>query len=121
MTHIHRLTEKQLRRRTLACVVLLGMSLLFRILESEPSASFVSIDVSGMCCQYVASHVSEDLARINGVLSVEPHIPDKQLLIGVSAARPPSPRALWEAVERSEAHPMRLVMNESAYREKPGF
>ncbi len=84
---------------------------------AEPPATTIS--VQGMHCAGCAAKVSRNLQAVVGVSEAQV---DATKALAVVSAKPnstPSPRALWEAVEKSGYKPTMLIGPAGTFTSKP--
>ena len=70
---------------------------------AEPAATTISI--KGMQYAACASHVAESLQAIVGVAKAQADAAIATAVVTTKGSAIPSPRALWEAVEKADYHP----------------
>src|SRR5262245_860454 len=70
----------------------------------------IQLTVSDMSNAKVAEPIVKELMKINGVEKVTPDIKTRSLAIVPKSGAQLSPKELWEAAERGNAEPTKLVM-----------
>lgn len=84
---------------------------------ADPPAT--TINVKGMQCAACASHVAESLQNISGVAKAEADAAKAIAVVTPRADVTPSPKALWEAVEKAGYTPVKLVTPSGTFTSKP--
>ena len=84
-----------------------------------PPAPTTKITVEGMHCMGCAKKIANKLYEVQGVAKVEANVPASVLIVGPQAQRAPSPKAMWEAVERAGYRPSRLEGPSGTFTAKP--
>lgn len=109
-----------MRRLTplLALAALALVALGSSALSAAPPAP-TTITVEGMHCMGCAKKISAKLYEVPGVATVQANVPASAVTIASKPEAPPSPRALWEAVERSGYKPTRLEGPGGTFTAKP--
>lgn len=87
------------------------------VLAAEPPAT--TINLKGMQCAACASHVAESLQSIPGVAKAQADAAKAIAIVTPKANATPSPRALWEAVEKAGYTPVKLVAPSGTFTSKP--
>lgn len=67
-----------------------------------------TITVEGMHCQGCAKKIANRLQAVPGVAAIQADVPAARLTVSAKSQQAPSPRALWEAVERAGYKPTKL-------------
>jgi copper chaperone CopZ len=96
------------------------MALLFVVSmahAAEPAATTISI--KGMQCAGCAGHVAESLQAIPGVAKAHADATKATAVVTAKSKMSPSPRALWEAVEKAGYTPVKLVSPAGTFTSKP--
>ncbi len=78
-----------------------------------------SITVEEMHCAGCAKRIGGKLYTVPGVATVQYDINSKTLFVTPKANQVPSPRGLWEAVEKAGDRPLRLQNASSVFTTKP--
>lgn len=84
---------------------------------ADPPATTISIE--GMHCAGCAAKVSRNLQSIEGVNEVQVSAEKAVAIVSAKTNTKPSPRALWEAVEKSGYKPTKLVGPAGTFTSKP--
>jgi copper chaperone CopZ len=84
---------------------------------AEPSAT--TITVPDLDCASCAKKVGGKVAEVPGVAKVEYSIEAKTLKVTPKTGAAPSPKALWEAVEKGGKSPSRLEGPGGTFTAKP--
>lgn len=77
------------------------------------------ITVSGMHCGGCAQKVAAKLGVVTHVAQVQTDFPSATFAVTPGPQKAPSPRALWEAVEKAGFKPTKLLTPEGRYTAKP--
>jgi Cu+-exporting ATPase len=78
-----------------------------------------TINIPDLDCGGCAKKVAAKLAEVAGVGAVKPDVEGKKVLVTPKQGQAPSPRALWEAVEKAGKTPKRLEGPTGTYSAKP--
>jgi copper chaperone CopZ len=81
--------------------------------------ALTTISVKGMQCAACASHVSESLQAIPGVAKAQADATKAVAVVTAKANTNPSPKALWEAVEKAGYTPLKIVGPNGTFTSKP--
>ena len=84
---------------------------------ADPPATTIS--VKGMHCQGCASKVASNLQAVKGVNKAEVDASKAVAVVIAKENAVPSPRALWEAVEKAGYTPTKLVGPAGTFTKKP--
>jgi copper chaperone CopZ len=87
--------------------------------ESDHAASSMTIYVRDMHCANCAKRIARKLYTVPGVVKVQTDVPSATAIVTPQRDRHPSPRALWEAVEKAEFKPVKLVTPAGTFTAKP--
>lgn len=104
--------------RSLAAAALAALFLLSAQAQSaDPPSS--TITVPDMDCASCAKKLGEKLVKVSGVAKAEYDVKARTIKLTHKAGETPSPKALWEAVEKGEKEPKKLVTPAGTYDKKP--
>ena len=78
-----------------------------------------TIQIQGMSCGGCAAKVSRQLQAIPGVASTQADAEKAMAQITPQTNASPSPKAMWEAVEKAGYKPTKLVGPSGTFTEKP--
>ena len=78
-----------------------------------------TISVEDMHCPNCAKKIVKTVSAVPGVAGVKADVESGMLAVAAREPGGPSPRALWEAVEKSGYRPTRLVGPSGTYTAKP--
>jgi copper chaperone CopZ len=84
---------------------------------AEPRTATIAVD--DLHCMHCAKTVATKLYKIPGVALVRADVEAKLLIVEAKPEQTPSPRALWEAVEKSGKHPTRLECPAGIFTTRP--
>jgi Cu+-exporting ATPase len=84
---------------------------------ADPAATVIT--VQDMHCLGCAKKITSKLNEVPGVAAVRADVPTSQLSIAAQPQHAPSPRALWEAIERAGYHPAKLEGPSGSFTAKP--
>ncbi|MBX9578810.1 MAG: heavy-metal-associated domain-containing protein [Gemmataceae bacterium] len=82
-----------------------------------PPAS--TLTVPEMDCAGCAKKLGEKLAKVPGAAKVEYDVKGRTLKVTHKVNETPSPKALWEAVEKEDKAPSKLQVPGGTYTKKP--
>ena len=85
--------------------------------KADPKA--VTLNVDGMSCAGCAKTVTKALSAVEGVESVVIDLKAKTATVTPKAAKSPSSKDLWEAVEKAEYKPTKLEGPDGKFEKKP--
>lgn len=77
------------------------------------------IEVHNMHCNDCARKIASKLYGVPGVVAVRTNVKANTATITPQQQRRPSPKAMWEAVEKAGFKPIKLVGPEGEFRGKP--
>lgn len=83
------------------------------------AAPHTVIEVHNMHCNDCARKIASKLYGVPGVVAVRTNVTANTATITPQQQRRPSPKALWEAVEKAGFQPVKLVGPEGEFRSKP--
>lgn len=98
----------------LSAIAILGVN---RLQAAEPQLA--TITVQGMHCAGCASKVTRKLQAVPGVDKAQVDAAKGTAVVTLKSDAAPSPRALWEAVEKAGYKPTRLVGPTGTFSVKP--
>ncbi len=98
---------------TLCVVAIIGIE---AVHHRERRASF---SVEGMCCEFAVNSAADKLAKVPGVIDVEPRYSQKSLEVSIDCGAYVSPRRLWDAFNGSPIRPVALAYHGNTYRDRP--
>lgn len=98
-----------------ACAVLALFVTVIR--AADPPSTTIS--VQGMHCAGCASKVSSNLQAVTGVQKASADAAKSVAVVTAKANASPSPKALWEAVEKAGYKPTKLVGPAGTFTAKP--
>lgn len=109
-----------MNRRTACSVLAAGFATAFvsPILAADPPKP-ISIAIQDMHCAQCAKRISDRLQTVVGVKSVKIDIKAGTAVVTAHAAKSPSPKAMWEAVERAGFKPTKLQTASASFNTKP--
>jgi len=84
---------------------------------ADPAVTTIS--VKGMQCSACASHVAENLQGIPGVAKAQADAAKAVAVVTAKGNASPSPKALWEVVEKAGYTPVKLVAPSGTFTTKP--
>jgi Cu+-exporting ATPase len=101
---------------SLALVVAIGLSAGWA--QSPPSA-VTAITVPDMHCMGCAKKMAAQLNAVSGVGKVEVNLPATAMVVSAKAGTSPSPRGMWEAIEKAGYKPAKLEGPSGTFTSKP--
>lgn len=109
-----------MRNRTLGATAAAGLAALLLASGLRAQAPAVTaITVPDMHCAGCAKKMAGQLHRVPGVAAVQADVPNNRLLVRHQPQRAPSPRGMWEAIERAGYEPSRLEGPGGTFTAKP--
>jgi len=99
----------------LLCLLLTGSI----VPASEPATVETTVTIEGMHCQGCAKKVASRLKAVAGVQNVRIDAESGLAVVVPLADETVSPRALWEAVQKSHYSPVRLEGPSGTFTRKP--
>jgi copper chaperone CopZ len=84
---------------------------------SDPTS--ITISVSDIHCAGCGKKLSAELTKIAGVSKAEVDVENKTVTLTAKSKQAPSPKALWEAVEKAGKTPTKLISSQGTFTEKP--
>lgn len=101
----------------LIVLALVGLTL-GNMLSAAPTAQ-TTITVPDMHCMGCAKKMAAKLYEVPGVANVQANVQAVSLVVAPKAQQGPSPRAMWEAVEKAGYKPSRLEGPGGTFTTKP--
>lgn len=98
----------------LSTITVLGAN---RLEAADPY--FATISVQGMHCAGCAAKVTRKLQAVAGVEKAQVNAVEGTAIVSAKADAAPSPRDLWEAIEKAGYKPTRLVGPTGTFTVKP--
>lgn len=99
----------------LAVALLLGAWHTAAAAEPQPT----TITVPEMDCPSCAKKIADKLAKVDGVAKAETDVKTKTIKVTPKSGMNPSPKELWEAVEKLDKTPTRLDGPSGVFTTKP--
>lgn len=99
----------------LAALAVLTLSSALRAQDPAPT----TITVPNMHCLGCAKKMANQLYQVPGVAQVQASVETTSLIVTPKAQQTPSPRGLWEAVEKAGYRPSRLEGPGGTFTQKP--
>ncbi len=110
-------------RRTAVSMILAAVSMLSALAPSSAAqtgnATATTIAVPDMHCMGCAKKMAAQLYQVPGVAKVQPDVAALRLIVTPRPEQAPSPKGLWEAVEKAGYRPSRLEGPSGIYTAKP--
>lgn len=109
-----------LRRHLITCslaAMALAMTSNSLSLAAEPRPTVLT--VKGMHCAGCAKKIAGKLTAVPGVEGVEADVPKSYFVVTPAVERTPSPKALWEAVEKAGYTAVKLEGPSGTFTKKP--
>lgn len=106
-------------RRSILLGILSVVVLLAANLAQAADLRATTISVEGMHCSGCASKVAGNLQKVAGVNKAEVDAAKAVAFVSAKPDAVPSPRALWEAVEKAGYKPTKLVGPAGTFTAKP--
>ena len=86
---------------------------------AQQTTKVTTIRVSDMHCANCARKIAGKLVTVSGVLQVRTHLASHTATISPQQTKQPSPKAMWEAVEKAGFKPVKLEGPSGVFTEKP--
>ncbi len=93
-------------RKVIAAV--LALLCLTQAARAQAPAGTTAVTVEGMHCPSCAGKIAQKMKEVPGVADVRADVAAGRMTVSAKAGQAPSPRALWEAVERAGYKPVKL-------------
>ena len=110
-------------RRTVGSTILAALALLALLtLRGEAqtgTANVTTIAIPDMHCMGCAKKMAAQLYQVPGVAKVQADVPSLRLIVTPRSEQAPSPKGLWEAVEKAGYRPSRLEGPNGTFTSKP--
>jgi Cu+-exporting ATPase len=86
-----------------------ALAALMLVIEARAAESAsTTVTVEGMHCPGCAKKIAARLNEVSGVASVKADVAASTLTVGAKVGQTPSPRSMWEAVEKAGYKPVKL-------------
>jgi len=95
-------------------VLMLGITVV-----AAPATTTTTITVPDMHCMGCAKKMQAQLQQVAGVASIQANVPATALTVVPQPQRAPSPKAMWEAVEKAGYQPTKLEGPNGTFTAKP--
>ncbi len=82
-------------------------------------ANTIKLKVNDMHCKTCAKKIARKLYAVPGVVKVAANLKTHTALVTPQKQRNPSPRAMWEAVEKAGFKPVSLEVRGQKFKKKP--
>lgn len=105
--------------RRFAVLFMIVATLGYSAQGSSAAELSTTIHIQGMSCAGCAAKVSRELQAVPGVASAQADAAKALAQITAQTNATPSPKALWEAVEKAGYKPTKLVGPNGTFTEKP--
>lgn len=110
-----------MRTSAIALLIITTATVSLGKVAQADNVSQTTITVPEMQCPSCAKRMAAQLQRVSGVANVQANIEGKALMVAPQTGKLPSPRAMWEAVERANFTPSRLQGPSGTFTSKPPF
>ena len=91
----------------------------FVLAEDHNHDHTMTFTVKGMCCEKEAGPVVKELEKVKGVAKVKADPKKGTLTIEPKPKTEPSPKEIWEAVEKAKVKPVKLATAHETFLKKP--
>ena len=114
--------EVEMRKYTIGLLVaaLATVAVTAALQAQAPLAPATTLTVEGMHCPSCAKKIAAKLREVPGVAAVRADVEASTILVSHRQEQAPSPRGVWEAVERAGYRPTQMVTPNGRYTAKPG-
>lgn len=102
-----------------SALAFLALGLVVSTHAQEQPPAYTVITVEKMHCAGCAKRIGTKLYEVPGVKAVQVDVEKKLLWVHPEPGKQPSPRGLWEAVEKASDRPTRLHGPYGIFVEKP--
>jgi len=106
-------------RRSVCLAIASAVTLLATNLLRAADPPAITISVQGMHCAGCASKVAGNLQAVAGVQKADVNAETAVAIVTAKAKKAPSPRAMWEAVEKAGYKPTKLIGPTGTFTAKP--
>lgn len=106
-------------RRVCMLALLSVLSLGNGLAEGALAADVTTIQVTDMHCANCARKIAGKLIAVPGVLKIQTNVSAHKATITPQQSKQPSPKAIWEAVEKAGFKPVKLEGPAGSFTEKP--
>jgi copper chaperone CopZ len=97
----------------------LTTALVLLVASDLQAAEPITITVEKMCCAGCAKRIAAQLYAVPGVAEIEADVEAKQFTIKSESKKHPSPRAMWEAIEKGKDTPIKIVCSKGTFTKRP--
>ncbi len=97
----------------------LAAALALFVASELQAAEPITITVEKMCCAGCAKRIAAQLYAVPGVAEIEADVEARRLTIKSESRKHPSPRAMWEAIEKGKDTPIKIVCSKGTFTKKP--
>jgi copper chaperone CopZ len=87
--------------------------------QESTAPAYAAVVVPKMCCGKESKPAINELLKVDGVSNVIADHKERTLTVFAKPGDKPSPRAIWEAVERLKLQPVELRTADAKFIEKP--
>jgi copper chaperone CopZ len=109
-----------MRIRSACCLALALLVMASVSIAQTPQAATTKISLAKLHCQGCAKKVAGQLTQVAGVESVQGDLPTATLVVTHKPGMLPSPKAMWEAVEKANHVPTKLEGPAGTFTARPG-
>lgn len=111
--------RNQMKKVALAAAVVALLALRTTVEAGNPMPT--TITVPNLCCQGCVKKAASQLSAVPGVGTVQANLQAKQLVVLPKPDMTPSPRGMWESLEKVNKTPSRLEGPSGTFTQKPDF
>lgn len=105
----------------IAAVVLLGANVVVADDQTEApkEAPVIKITIQGIHCGGCAKRANKALTEVKNVKSVKVDVESGTATVTMADDKQPSPKSLWEAIEKARLKPIKIACPSGTFTEKP--
>jgi copper chaperone CopZ len=106
-----------MHRRMMLAALLVGLAAPGTLFAASPTTT--TIHINDMHCPTCAKRIASRLYTVAGVVRVSTDVAKGVAIVTPQSNRQPSPRGLWDAVEKAGFQPTKIEAPNGTYTEKP--
>ena len=99
------------------CTLVIALAIASQTLAASPAVTTILVD--NMHCTACAKKIAAKLYGVPGVIDVATSVSDNTATVTPQRLKQPSPRGLWEAVEKAGFKPLKLEGPQGTFASKP--
>ena len=99
------------------CTLIMLLAVTAQTRAASPAVTTIVVD--NMHCTACAKKIAAKLYGVPGVIDIRTSVPDNTAWVTPQRLKQPSPRAMWEAVEKAGFKPLKLDGPQGKFVSKP--